>query len=152
MTTRKTIKGATGILYSYDEGPVPASYTPIVCLTNTSIDRSANTTEKTSYCTQGETETTVDSISTTVNFDAEIVIEGDLSDDGNWGDATGYNQLVTIMDSEEEHFFKIEGRDGDQFFTATITNLSDTFPGEGVATFSGTLNINGEISATDPKA
>ena len=135
-------KGITGVLSAKDE----TAYKPLVCLTSTSVDRSANTSEMVNYCTQGETITQIDSISRSVSFDAIIVDETDL------GEGSGYNDLVAIMETKQSHTFKIEGRDGEQFFTAIITSLSDTFPGDGNATFSGTMTVQGEFSATDPDA
>ena len=135
------VKGHTGILYVKDT----ATYKPLVCITSTSVDRSANTSEMVNYCTQGETITQVDSISRSVSFDAIIVDETDLGTD------TGYADLVAIMETKESHTFKIEGRDGEQFFTASITSLSDTFAGGENATFSGTMTVHGEFLATDPE-
>lgn len=140
MAKKKMVKGYTGILSIKDA----SAYKPLVCLTSTSVERSAETSDMVNYCTQGETVTQIDGITRSVSFDAEIVDETDLGSDA------GYSDLVAIMETKEEHNFKIEGRDGSQFFKATITSLSDTFPGDGVATFSGTLNVNGEFLATDP--
>ena len=142
MAERIYVKGHTGILSVKDA----TTYKPLVCLTSTSVDRSANTSEMVNYCTQGETVTQIDSISRSVSFEAIIVDETDL------GEGSGYNDLVAIMESRESHTFKIEGRDGEQYFKAIITSLSDTFPGDGNATFSGTMIVQGEFSATDPDA
>ena len=138
---RVYVKGHTGILYVNDT----ATYKPLVCITSTSVDRSANTSEMVNYCTQGQTITQVDSISRSVSFDAIIVDETDLGTD------SGYNDLVAIMETEKSHTFKIEGRDGDEYFTAIITSLSDTFPGDGNATFSGTMTVQGKFLATEPE-
>ena len=140
MAERIYKKGHTGILSVKDA----STYKPLVCLTSSSVDRSANTSEMVNYCTQGETVTQIDSISRSVSFDAIIVDETDLGTD------TGYADLVAIMETKESHAFKIEGRDGNQFFSASITSLSDTFPGDGNATFSGTMTVHGEFLATDP--
>ena len=134
------VKGHTGILSVKDA----TSYKPLVCLTSTSVDRSANTSEMVNYCTEGETVTQIDSISRSVSFDAMIVDESDL--DGG----TGYADLVAIMETKESHQFKIEGRDGNQFFSASITSLSDTFASGENATFSGTMTVHGEFLATEP--
>ena len=139
---RTYVKGHTGILSVKDA----TTYKPLVCLTSTSVDRSVNTSEMVNYCTEGETITQIDSISRSVSFDAIIVDETDL------GGGSGYNDLVAIMETKKSHAFKIEGRDGDQYFTAIITSLSDTFPGDGNATFSGTMTVQGEFSATEPGA
>jgi len=142
MAERIYKKGHTGILYVKDA----TTYKPLVCLTSTSVDRSANTSEMVNYCTQGETVTQIDSILRSVSFEAIIVDETDL------GGGSGYNDLVAIMETKKSHMFKIEGRDGEQFFSASITSLSDTFPGDGNATFSGTMTVHGEFLATDPDA
>ena len=139
MAERIYKKGHTGILSVKDA----STYKPLVCLTSTSIDRSANTSEMVNYCTQGETVTQIDSISRSVNFDAVIVDETDL------GEGTGYADLVAIMETKESHMFKIEGRDGEQFFSASITSLSDTFASGENATFTGTMTVHGEFLATD---
>ena len=142
MAERIYKKGHTGILSVKDA----STYKPLVCLTSTSVDRSANTSEMVNYCTEGETVTQIDSISRSVNFDGMIVDETDL------GDSTGYADLVAIMETKASHAFKIEGRDGEQFFTAIITSLSDAFPSGENATFSGTMTVHGEFLATDPEA
>ena len=142
MAERIYVKGHTGILSVKDA----STYKPLVCLTSTSVDRSANTSEMVNYCTEGETVTQIDSISRSVNFDAVIVDETDL------GEGTGYADLVAIMETKESHMFKIEGRDGNQFFSASITSLSDTFASGENATFTGTMTEHGAFSATDPGA
>ena len=141
MAERIYKKGHTGILSVKDA----STYKPLVCLTSTSVDRSANTSEMVNYCTEGETVTQIDSISRSVSFDATIVDETDLAG------GTGYADLVAIMETKESHMFKIEGRDGEQFFSASITSLSDTFAGGENATFSGTMTVHGEFLATDPE-
>ncbi len=141
MAERIYKKGHTGILSVKDT----ATYKPLVCITSTSVDRSANTSEMVNYCTQGDTVTQIDSISRSVSFDAIIVDETDLGTD------TGYADLVAIMETKASHMFKIEGRDGEQFFSASITSLSDTFAGGENATFSGTMTVQGEFLATDPE-
>lgn len=140
MAERIYKKGHTGILSVKDA----TTYKPLVCLTSSSVDRSANTSGMVNYCTKGETVTQIDSISRSVSFNAIIVDETDLGTD------TGYADLVAIMETKASHMFKIEGRDGNQFFSASITSLSDTFPGDGNATFSGTMTVQGEFLATDP--
>ena len=140
MAERIYVKGHTGILSVKDA----TTYKPLVCLTSTSVDRSANTSEMVNYCTEGETITQIDSISRSVSFDATIVDESDLGTD------TGYADLVAIMETKASHMFKIEGRDGNQFFSASITSLSDTFSSGENATFSGTMTVQGEFLATDP--
>lgn len=133
------VKGYTGLLSVYDT----TAYKPIVCLTSTSMSSVLRMIEKVNYCTQGETIKTIDGIDRTVSFDAEV-----MTVDGNTN--ASYAELLELQG--EEQTFKLEGRGEAKYFKAVISDLSDTFPGEGDATFSGTLTINGDISETDPKA
>lgn len=133
------VKGYTGLLSVYDT----TAYKPIVCLTSTSMSSVLRLIEKVNYCTQGETIRTIDGIDRTVSFDAEV-----MTVDGNTN--ASYAELLELQG--EEQTFKLEGRGEAKYFKAVISDLSDTFPGEGDATFSGTLTINGDISETDPKA
>ncbi len=133
------VKGHTGLLSVYDT----TAYKPIVCLTSTSMSSVLRMIEKVNYCTQGETVRTIDGTDRTVSFDAEVMTVDDAATNAS------YAELLALQD--EEQTFKLEGRGTEQYFKALISDLSDTFPGEGDATFSGTLTINGDISATDPE-
>ena len=134
------VKGHTGLLSVYDT----TAYKPIVCLTSTSMSSVLRLIEKVNYCTQGKTVRTIDGIDRTVSFDAEVM------DVDTPATNASYAELLALQG--EEQTFKLEGRGELKYFSAVISDLSDTFPGEGDATFSGTLTINGDISATDPKA
>ena len=133
------VKGHTGLLSVYDT----AAYKPIVCLTSTSMSSVLRLIEKVNYCTQGETIRTIDGIDRTVSFDAEVMTV----------DAAA--ELMQVMRNcwgcrERSRRSSWRGVQRSTF-SAVISDLSDTFPGEGDATFSGTLTINGDISATDPE-
>ena len=134
------VKGHTGLLSVYDT----AAYKPIVCLTSTSMSSVLRQIEKVNYCTQGVTIKTIDGIDRTVSFDAEVM------DVDAKGANVSYAELLGLQGAEQT--FKLEGRGELKYFNAVISDLSDTFPGDGDATFSGTLTINGDISATDPNA
>ena len=133
------VKGHTGLLSVYDT----AAYNPVVCLTSTSMSSVLRLIEKVNYCTQGETVRTIDGIDRTVSFDAEVMTVDVAATNAS------YAELLELQGAEQT--FKLEGRGVAQYFTAVISDLSDTFPAEGDATFSGTLTINGDISETDPK-
>ena len=132
------VKGHTGLLSVYDT----TAYKPVVCLTSTSMSSVLRLIEKVNYCTQGETVRTIDGIDRTVSFDAEV-----MTVDVGATNAS-YAELLDLQGAEQT--FKLEGRGVAQYFSAVISDLSDTFPAEGDATFSGTLTINGDISETDP--
>jgi hypothetical protein len=136
------VKGAQGIL-SFHDG---TAYKPIICLTSTSMSRVSEVIQKVNYCTQGETISKVDRITRTVNFDGEVMTVGTPAD------GASYEDLITAIESMEEQNFRLDGRGVTQYFKAIIANLDDTYPGEGDATFSGSLTINGDVSETDPLA
>jgi hypothetical protein len=133
------VKGHTGLLSVYDT----TAYKPIVCLTSTSMSSVLRLIEKVNYCTQGETVRTIDGIDRTVSFDAEVMTVDVAATNAS------YAELLELQGAEQT--FKLEGRGTLKYFKAVISDLSDTFPAEGDATFSGTLTINGDISETDPK-
>ena len=133
------VKGHTGLLSVKDT----AAYKPIVCLTSTSMSSVLRLIEKVNYCTQGETVRTIDGIDRTVSFDAEVMTVDVAATNAS------YAELLELQG--EEQTFKLEGRGTEQYFSAVISDLSDTFPGQGDATFSGKLTINGDISETDPE-
>ena len=132
------VKGHTGLLSVYDT----TAYKPIVCLTSTSMSSVLRLIEKVNYCTQGETIKTIDGIDRTVSFDAEVMTVDVAATNAS------YAELLELQGVEQT--FKLEGRGVAQYFKAVISDLNDTFPAKGDATFSGTLTINGDISATDP--
>lgn len=134
------VKGYTGLLSVYNT----TAYKPIVCLTSTSMSSVLRLIEKVNYCTQGQTIKTIDGIDRTVSFDAEVMTIGTPATNAS------YAELLGLQDQEQT--FKLEGRGDTKYFNAVISDLSDTFPGEGDATFSGTLTINGDTSETDPKS
>jgi len=136
------VKGHTGLLSVYDT----AAYKPIVCLTSTSMSSVLRLIEKVNYCTQGVTVKTIDGIDRTVSFDAEVMDVDSTAQAKN----ASYAELLALQGAEQT--FKLEGRGTLKYFKAVISDLNDTFPGEGDATFSGTLTINGDISSSDPKA
>ena len=134
------VKGHSGILSVYDT----AAYKPVVCLTSTSMSSVLRLIEKVNYCTQGKTIRTIDGIDRTFTFDAEV-----MTVDVGATNAS-YAELLAMQGVEQT--FKLAGRGATtQYFKAVISDLSDTFPSEGDATFSGTLTINGDIEDTDPE-
>ena len=142
---RVYVKGHTGILSVKDD----TAYKPLVCLTSTAGDMSTETSERVNYCTQGETQTSIDGITETVNFDGLIIADSDMEET-----EYGYADMKALMRTKEAHDFKLEGegRGDAQYFNAVITALGDVFSSGEDATFTGSMTINGEPSATEPEA
>ena len=140
----ENVKGQEALLSMY----VGAAYKPIVCLTETSTNRVSEIIQKVNYCTKGVPTSKVDSVSTTVNISGEVMKLG-----AEETDKATYKDLITAIESKEEQTFRYETIDSTtpEYFKAVIASLDGTF-GEGDATFSGSLAINGDISETDPLA
>lgn len=140
----ENVKGQEALLSMY----VGAAYKPIVCLTETSTSRVSEIIQKVNYCTRGVPTSKVDSVSTTVNISGEVMTLG-VEDT----DKATYKDLITAIESKEEQTFKYETIDSatPEYFKAVIASLDGTF-GEGDATFSGSLTVNGGMLDEDPNA
>ena len=138
----KNIKGQEALLSMY----VGAAYKPIVCLTETSTNRVSEIIQKVNYCTKGVPTSKVDSVSTTVNISGEVMKLG-----AEETDKATYKDLITAIESKEEQTFRYETIDSTtpEYFKAVIASLDGTF-GEGDATFSGSLTVNGGMLDEDP--
>lgn len=133
------IKGHTGLLSIYDT----SAYKPIICLTSTSYSRALVMTEKVNYCTEGETQSSPQSINRTISFDAEYSTAEAAQ--------ASYVDVDEAMESMVEQFFKLEGRGSAAiYFKGYISSLDDTFQAGEDATFSGEITINQKYAA-DPK-
>lgn len=133
---RSYVKGHTGVLSVQDA----TAFKPIVCLVSSSMSRVAEMIEKINFCTEGETQSSVDRINREVSFEAEIVDDLESTE-------TGYDEMVTLMETKEEHLFRLDGRGSAQYFNAVISSLDDNFTAGEDATFSGTITINSVESA-----
>lgn len=138
----ENVKGQEALLSMY----VGAAYKPIVCLTETSTNRVSEIIQKVNYCTKGVPTSKVDSVSTTVNISGEIMKLG-VED----VDKATYKDLITAIESKQEQTFRYETIESGtpEYFKAVIASLDGTF-GEGDATFSGSLTVNGGMLDEDP--
>ena len=138
---KKNVKGHEGLLSVYDT--TASAYLPIVCLTSTSLSRATETIEKVNYCTQGETIVSVNSVTRELSIEGEIMTE--LTGEASYAD------LIDIIESKEKKTFRLEGRDAaPQYFTGSLTSLSDSFAAGEDATFSGSLSIDQALATLDP--
>ena len=140
---KKNVKGHEGLLSVYDTAA--SAYLPIVCLTSTSLSRATETIEKVNYCTQGETIVSVNSVTRELSIEGEIMTE--LTGEASYAD------LIDIIESKLKKTFRLEGRDAaPQYFTGSLTSLSDSFAAGEDATFSGSLSIDEALATVDPNA
>lgn len=118
------------------------SFEPIACITSRNETNTTNTSEKTNVCTQGKTVTKATSISRTVSIEGEMV------------DQNSYKDLKTIQNSLEEQVFRTyQDEETFEYFKGIITELSGDWDvsEEGAdATFSMSIQLNGDYSYTDP--
>lgn len=123
-----------------------AAYVPIACITSRNETNTTNTSQKTNVCTEGKTVTKANSISRSVSIEGEIV------------DAGSYEDLKTAQDSLAEQTFRIYKGTGvttPLYFKGIITELSadwDASTEDSNATFSMTIDVNGDYETADPNA
>lgn len=137
---KTNVKGFEGLISVYDE----TAYKPLVCLTSTSTSRTLNVLEKVNYCTQGQPVVEGQNVSREVSVEGEVMKTLDVGE-------MSYGDLVELIEAMQPADFKIEGRDvSPQYFRGLLTGLTDTFPGEGNATFSGTIRVDNAFATVDP--
>jgi len=150
MANEKHIKGSSASLAFHDG----TAYKPVICLTSTSHEMVMNLVERVSYCTEGKTVSSPQSISETVQIEGNIIDTTDLG--GNPPQITGdeLKELARnqVTSGNGDTFRLGRGASGYLYFTALISNISDSYPADGDATFSATLTIQGSSSSVDPKA
>lgn len=121
-----------------------SAYVPIACITSRNETNTTNVTEKTNVCTEGKTVRKANSVTRTVTVQGEIV------------DTGSYHDLKAAQDSLEEQIFRIykgEGELNPMYFKGIITEVSadwDASTEGSAATFSMTVDINGDYLDTDP--
>ena len=124
---KTNVQGDTGIL--------KMDGVPIVCLTSTSASLTAETIDRISFCTNGEVETSVKSIS------EEISIDGLIMGDTTAATELSYEALRTAMLTKLPQEFELSGRGEPREFLGVITSLSDQFSTGEDATFSATIRV-----------
>ena len=148
----KYIKGLHRILKRWDG----IAYKPLVCLTSTDFSQALAMLEKVNVCTGGEVEQHPDTISRSVAFSGEVVDTSSL--EGGMGSGETINELYEVQDAYltggEVDQWSLEGIDAEsgivaKYFKGYLSDASDSY-GDGDATFSGTITINGVPTAVDP--
>lgn len=144
------IKGAGGVLSVY----ATSAYKPVICLTESSHELVQNTIDTVTMCSDGNTEQTPISITETVNISG-IVVDTTASGGSSPGETVDElkgRAKAQVTSGLPDTFRIARGTSGFLYFKAFLTNVSDTYPAEGYATFSATLQIQGNSSSVDPNA
>ena len=143
------IKGAGGVLSVY----ATSAYKPVICLTESSHELVQNTIDTVTMCSDGNTEQTPISITETVNISG-IVVDTTASGGTSPGETVDElkNRAKAQVSGGADTFRLSRGTTGYLYFKANLNSVSDTYAAEGYATFSATLQIQGNSSSADPNA
>lgn len=144
------IAGHTGTLSIYDG----SAYKPVICLTSSSHEMTMNLVERVTMCSGGQTEQSPQSISETVNIDGIIVDTTAVggTSPGLTADELKEKARAQVSSKVPDAFRLSRGSSGYIYFNAFLSNISDSYPADGDATFSATMTIKGSSGSTDPKA
>lgn len=146
-----SIKGEKGIVYLWDTN----AYKPVACLTSNSLESSVSIIESTTKCFPGVVKKTPGS------FNANLSLEGEYIDTTSVGGDTAkksHDALFLLQKAKTLVEWKLDTNVDDAtsikyYGSAYITDLSAEFgSGDDVATFSATLEVDGDVVLTDPNA
>lgn len=143
------IKGESGILYFW----VGSAYKPIACLKSTSLSTTVSIIESNTKCYPGVTKKYAGT------FNGSISLEGEYIDtttiNGNTAKQS-HDALFVMQKAKETRNWKLDTNINDvnsvkYYGEAIISDLSADFgSGDDLATFSATLDIDGDILTADP--
>lgn len=135
----KHIQGAERIL----KLKVGSEYKPIGCLTETSYSSVLEMIDRVTICSGGKKESTPSGISRSVSFSGLII---DAVEFGGPSAGNTIKELIKIQEdtvaNQTVYVWQLAREASVKNFEAILSDVSDTFPAEGDATFSGTLTIN----------
>lgn len=131
------IKGGTGILYWLVTAP--STYKPIACLTSNSMAYAVEMLEKVNMCNAGVPTKTAGDVTATLNIEGEVVI--------STTDVKSLTDLETLFEAKAEVNFKLMRGERVLTFKGLITDLSDSFTAGEDATFSATIQVNGDVTS-----
>jgi len=140
------IKGEVGILYVADG----ASYKPVACLTSNSLSTAVSVIESNTKCNPGITKKQAGMFSYTLEAEGEYI---DTTSVGGDSTKASHDFLFELQLAKELITWKlVTGVTGATYYgSALISDLSlDMGSGDDLATFSLTLDGDGEIVTVDP--
>lgn len=142
-------KGELGVIYMWDNNV----YKPFACLTSTSLSTTVSIIESNTKCYPGVTKKYAGT------FNGSISIEGEYIDTTTAGGDTAkksHDALFLLQKNKTIVSWKLDTNVADvnsvkYYGNSYISDLSADFgSGDDLATFSATLDIDGEIETTDP--
>ena len=140
------IKGEVGILYVADG----SSYKPVACLTSNSLSTAVSVIESNTKCNPGITKKQAGMFSYTLEAEGEYI---DTTSVGGDSTKASHDHLFELQLAKTIITWKlVTGVTGAVYYgSALISDLSlDMGSGDDLATFSLTLDGDGEISTIDP--
>lgn len=142
------IKGEVGILYVHDS----EIYRPVACLTSNSLSTAVSVIESNTKCNPGVTKKQAGMFSYTLEAEGEYI---DTTSVGGDDTKASHDYLFDLQLAKTMITWKlVTGVTGATYYgSALISDLSlDMGSGDDLATFSLTLDGDGEVSTTDPEA
>jgi predicted secreted protein len=140
------IKGEVGILYVADG----STYKPVACLTSNSLSTAVSVIESNTKCNPGVTKKQAGMFSYTLEAEGEYI---DTTSVGGDDTKASHDFLFNLQLEKELITWKlVTGVTGATYYgSALISDLSlDLGSGDDLATFTMTLDGDGEVSTTDP--
>jgi predicted secreted protein len=140
------IKGEVGILYVADGG----TYRPVACLTSNSLSTAVSVIESNTKCNPGVTKKQAGMFSYTLEAEGEYI---DTTSVGGDDTKASHDYLFELQLAKDLITWKlVTGVTGATYYgSALISDLSlDMGSGDDLATFSLTLDGDGEVTTVDP--
>lgn len=142
------IKGEVIIVYFWDTD----AYKPVGCLTSNGLTQTRNIIESNTKCNPGVVTKTAGALSNEISFEGEYIDSTSATGDTS---VVSHDYMFGLMNNATLIDWKMStglADEPDYFGTnAILSSLDLTAPaGDEVATFSGTLAVDGAIVLTDP--
>ena len=140
------IKGEVGILYVADG----STYRPVACLTSNSLSTAVSVIESNTKCNPGVTKKQAGMFSYTLEAEGEYI---DTTSVGGDDTKASHDYLFDLQLAKDLITWKlVTGVTGATYYgSALISDLSlDMGSGDDLATFSLTLDGDGEVTTVDP--
>ena len=146
MANETKIQGDVLTLAIYDS----AAYKPIACITSNDISSDAEIIETKTKCAPGVVGKEYGAVNKVVSVDGEYI---DTTSAGGETTKASHDLLEELQAAKTKVVVRVSTGLADvpyYYGTAIISSLALTGPAGEISTFTGTLDIDGGLSATDP--